>query len=411
MACVYLSSGAFAIAALGFPGCAPPSSPAAPAASASKPEAPSKVSAPVKEADLATVTLTSEAEKRLGIALAAVERKPVPRTAVYAGIVEVPPGGLITVASPFNGSLSVPKGGDFPTPGQPVKQGQAVFTLVPILAPEAIVQLAPALIQAEGQVKTFTEQLKQAKITLERAENLQKEHLGGRAQVEDAQAAYYVAEAQLRAAERNRDILAQANNANGQFNAQDIISPINGVIQSLPAQPGQRVPAAAPLFIVQILDPVWVRVPIYVGDLAKLASDRDAEIRGVADVPGAPARRGRPIAAPPSGDPLNATVNIFYRAENKDSSLRTGERVGVTVPLKGEDENLTVPLAALVRDIHGNAWVYTKTGDHAYSRRLLMVDRTVGDLAIVASGKIKPGDQVVTTGAAELFGAEFGGFK
>jgi RND family efflux transporter MFP subunit len=410
MACVYLSIGALAIAALGLPGCVPPSSPAAATASKSKPE-PSKVSGAVKEADLATVTLKSEAESRVGIALAEVVRKPVPRTAIYAGIVEVPPGGLITVASPFNGILNVPKGAEFPTPGQPVKQGQAVFTFVPILSPEAIVQLAPALIQAEGQVKTFTEQLKQNKITLDRARTLQKEHLGGSAQVEDAQAAYDVTEAQLRAAERNRDILAQANNANGQFNAQDIVSPINGVIQSLPTQPGQRVPAAAPLFIVQILDPVWVRVPIYVGDLAKLAADREAEIRGVADLPGAPARHGRPIPAPPSGDPLAATVNIFYRVENKDSSLRTGQRVGVTVPLQGEDENLVVPLSALVRDIHGNAWVYTKTGDHAFSRRLLMVERTVGDLAIVASGKIKPGDQVVTTGAAELFGAEFGGFK
>jgi RND family efflux transporter MFP subunit len=282
---------------------------------------------------------------------------------------------------------------------------------VPILAPEAIVQLAPALIQAEGQVKTFTETLKQNKIALERAKMLKKESLGGSAQVEDAQAAYDVTEAQLRAAERNRDILAQANNANGQFNAQDIIAPTNGVIQSLLALPGQKVQAAAPLFIVQILDPVWVRVPIYVGDLAKLTTNRDAEIRGVADLPGAPAHHGTPIPAPPSGDPLAATVNVYYRVENKDASLRTGQRVGVTLPLQGEDENLTVPLASLVRDIHGNAWVYVKTGDHAFSRRLLMIDRVVGDLAVVASGKVKPGDQAVTTGAAELFGAEFGGFK
>jgi RND family efflux transporter MFP subunit len=355
--------------------------------------------------------LTSEAETRIGIGLADVERKPVPRTTTYAGIVEVPSGGQITVASPFNGELKAPKGTGVPAPGHPVKQGQTVFTLVPILTPEAIVQLAPMLIQAEGQVKTFTEQLKVAQINLDRAKQLLKEQLGGRAQVEDAQAQYYVAETQLRAAERNRDILAQANSANGQFNAQDIISPANGVIQALLALPDQKVQAAAALFVVQILDPVWVRVPIYVGDLAKLASDREAEVRGVADVPGSAARHGTPIPAPPSGDPLAATVNVYYQVENKDSSLRTGQRVGVTLPLQGEDENLVVPLASLVRDIHGNAWVYTKTGDHAFSRRLLMVDRVVGDLAVVAGGKIKPGDKVVTTGAAELFGAEFGGFK
>ena len=197
----------------------------------------------------------------------------------------------------------------------------------------------------------------------------------------------------------------------GNFNAQEITSPAGGVIQSLLALPGQKVQAGALLFVVQILDPVWVRVPVYVGDLAKLATDREADIRGVADAPGAPARRGKPVLAPPSGDPLAATVNIYYEVENKDGLLRTGQRVGVTLPLQGEDENLTVPRASLVRDIHGNTWVYVKTGDHAFSRRLIMVDRVVGDLAVVANGKLKPGDKVVTDGAAELFGAEFGGFK
>ena len=61
---------ALASVSAGLPGCHSPSSPAAPAKSAS----PSKVSGAVKEADLATVTLTSEAEKRLGIALAEWDR-------------------------------------------------------------------------------------------------------------------------------------------------------------------------------------------------------------------------------------------------------------------------------------------------------------------------------------------------
>jgi RND family efflux transporter MFP subunit len=357
------------------------------------------------------VVLTSEAEARLGLVFKDAERKLVPRTTTYAGVVEVPAGGQISVASPFNGILGAPRGAEVPAPGQPVKQGQTIFTFVPILAPEAIVQVAPALIQAEGQVKTLTEQLKANTITLERAKMLLKERLGGTAQVEDAQAARDVTEAQLRATERNRDMLREMNNPNGQFNAQEITSPASGVIQSLLALSGQRVQAAAPLFIIQILDPVWVRVPIYVGDLEKLAADHDADIRGVAELPGAPARRGRPITAPPSGDPIAVTVNVFYRVENKDSALRIGQRVGVTLPLKGEDEGLTVPYAALVRDIHGNSWVYVKAGDHSYSRRIVMVDRVVGDLAVIATGKVKPGDSVVTSGAAELFGAEFGGFK
>jgi multidrug efflux pump subunit AcrA (membrane-fusion protein) len=171
------------------------------------------------------------------------------------------------------------------------------------------------------------------------------------------------------------------------------------------------VTAGTPLFDVASLDPVWVRVPVFVGDLAKVATDRDARISGVADAPGAATRQGKPIPAPPSGDPISGTVNVYYEVENKDGTLRTGERVGVTLPLQGADESLVVPFGALVRDYHGNAWVYEKTGDHAYSRRRVMVDRVTDGLAVLVNANLKPGAKVVVTGAAEIFGAEFGGFK
>ena len=213
----------------------------------------------------------------------------------------------------------------------------------------------------------------------------------------DARAQFDLAQTQLRNAERNRDMIAKvtAEAETGDFHAQAITAPTAGVMQALQVMPGQKVQAGAVLFSVQILDPVWVRVPIFVGDLAKLAIDRDAEISGVAEPP-APFAPGKPVAAPPSGDPLAATVNVFYEVENKDGRLRTNQRVGVTLPLEGAVESLTVPRAALIRDIHGNTWVYEKTGDHAYSRRLIMVDRVVGDVAVIARGNLKAGAKVVT---------------
>ncbi len=206
---------------------------------------------------------------------------------------------------------------------------------------------------------------------------------------------------------------ADANS--GDFNAQEIAAPSSGVLQNLHALPGQKVAAGALLFDVASLDPIWVRVPVYVGDLNELATDQDAQIGGLAEAPGASAhpRAARPVVAPSSGDPLSATVNVFYEVENHDGGLHPGQRVGVTLPLRGDRESLTVPRAALIRDFHGNAWVYEKTGDHAYSRRRVLVDRIVGDVAALgmADSRLKPGARVVTDAAAELFGAEFGGGK
>src|SRR4051812_35494844 len=124
-----------------------------------KPAASSPAAAPVKavkvktEADLTTIELTEQAEKRLGIALVGVERKPVPRTGTYGGEVIVPPGRLVLVSSPFVGILKAPPGPGLPQPGSRVKPGQPVFILVPILSPEARATLAPLLSQAVGQVE------------------------------------------------------------------------------------------------------------------------------------------------------------------------------------------------------------------------------------------------------------------
>jgi hypothetical protein len=71
------------------------------------------------------------------------------------------------------------------------------------------------------------------------------------------------------------------------------------------------------------------------------------------------------------------------------------------------DKGLVVPEAAVLYDIHGDAWVYEDLGDHAYARRRVQIARHAGDRAVIARG-IAEGTTVVTAGAAELFGTEFG---
>jgi RND family efflux transporter MFP subunit len=394
---------------LGISGCSPTTG--VPAAK-SKPAAPAKVSAPVKETDLATIVLTPEAETRLGITTVAVERKEVPRAVSYGGEVMIPTGRLISVTSPFLGTLKPPENAPVPQPGITVKAGQPIFVLIPMLSPEAQATLAPLLIEAENQVKTATEQLKIAKINLDRAENLVRDHLGSSAALVDAKAQYDVAQTALRAAEKRQEIINQvASDARtGAMTTQVIESPIAGILQNEHAQVGQKVAAGSILFDVAGLDPVWVKVPVYVGDLERLATDRQAGVGGVSDAPGVKVRVARPVSAPPSGDPLAATVHLYYSVDNGDGLLRPGQRVGVTLPLKGEEKSLAVPRSALVRDIHGGSWVYENVGSHSFARRRVFVDRIVGDLAALTSGP-KPGAKVVSTGAAELFGTEFGGAK
>jgi hypothetical protein len=79
----------------------------------------------------------------------------------------------------------------------------------------------------------------------------------------------------------------------------------------------------------------------------------------------------------------------------------------VELPLRTTEKGLVVPEAAVLYDMHGATWVYEDLGGNAYTRRRVEIARHVGDRAVVRRG-IGEGAKVVTAGAAELFGTEFG---
>jgi membrane fusion protein, heavy metal efflux system len=396
---------------LGLAGCDQPQAKEAGKAAAAKPAPPAKVEKLPGEADLTTITLAPEAESRLGIATTPVERKEVRRTRMLGGEVIVPPGRSITVASPLAGTILAPEDG-IPAPGTHVRRGQVVCRLMPLLSPEARATIAQTRVDTQGQVDQAEKQLAQAKVQLDRAERLHRDRLGSAGAVVDAQAQYDVAEAGLRAAKARRDALDKTIKGaeGGTLDPLPIEVEADGVLKNVHAMAGQKVAAGAMLFDVIRLDRVWVRIPVYVGDLDAIAADEPAEVGGLADAPGAPAKAGKPIPAPPSGDPLAATVDLFYEVENAKGDLRPGQRVGVTLPLKGEKTGLAVPRQAVLRDYDGGAWVYESLGKHKYARRRVRLDRVVGPLAVLAAGPA-PGTKVVADGAAELFGIEFGGAK
>jgi hypothetical protein len=85
------------------------------------------------------------------------------------------------------------------------------------------------------------------------------------------------------------------------------------------------------------------------------------------------------------------------------------ERLEVTTAkvTKGKGSALELPYGALVYDANGKTWVYTNPEPRTYIRAAVTVDRITGNVVQLRSGPAA-GTDVVTVGAAELFGAEFG---
>jgi hypothetical protein len=66
-----------------------------------------------------------------------------------------------------------------------------------------------------------------------------------------------------------------------------------------------------------------------------------------------------------------------------------------------------VPVPALVYDPEGSSWVYTNPAPLTYIRAAVVVDHVEGDNAILRTGP-PLGTAVVSVGAQELLGAEYG---
>lgn len=398
------------------------------ATKAAAPGVPATVPKPFKEDQAATVVLTADAEVKLAIRTAPVVRKSVPRARTFGGEVVVPPGRLLIVSAPLAGTL---KAGAVPIAGQPVRAGKPVLQLVPVLDPVGRANLTASRVDAEGQVKTADEQLKLARITLDRAKEVRNEGGGRQRDVDDANAALKVAEQTHVAAVARRDLLAKVlgDLDSGTAAPVPIDAPADGVLRNVSALPGQTVPAGAPLFEVVNLDTVWVRVPVYVGDREEIGGER-ATIRPLAAPAGSAGRPAWAVTAPPTANPLVGTVDLFFSTLNPDPDddrcratvgalggaavapfaggpLSPGQRVAVSLVLKKPAEALTVPWSAVLYDFHGGTWVYVKTADRTYSRERVVVRYVTGRTAVLDEGPA-PGREVVAAGAAELFGAETG---
>ena len=178
-----------------------------------------------------------------------------------------------------------------------------------------------------------------------------------------------------------------------------VVAPFPGLLRQLHVAPGQQVSAGAPLCEVAQLGEWWVVVPVFVGEVDQLDTGREVRVEGLL---------ARPLTAPPAADALAATADVFYVVADPAGALRSGQRVAVAIPRRGDAAPVaTLPWSAVHHDTHGGSWVYERTAPQTFVRRRVQVLAVVDRIASIDSA-LAPGALVVTTGVPELFGIEFG---
>ena len=358
------------------------------------------VTAPVREAQLTTVTLSEDAERRLAIATEAVAERAVPRTRTIGGEIMAPSGTVLAINAPVAGTLQPTT--TVPVAGTTVTRGQTLFRLVPIQPSER-----DAAVDAQQALDIATARRDAAALRVQRADRLVKDGSVPRRQLEDAQAESAIAEAEVKAARERLGLATRSGTSSGGV---VIDAPDTATVQNVHVRAGQAVAAGTVLIELVRLATVWVRVPVYAGEASAIDATAPADVQPLGAAPDAAALSAPPIPAPPSANPATAGVDLYYSLPNPDNRFRPGERVSVRLPRRESARGLVVPKAALLHDAYGGTWVYVVKESRVYARQRVVVSDIAGVLAVLSQGPA-PGVRVVTDGAAELFGVEFGAGK
>ena len=382
-----------------------------------------KVAKIAHEGELNTIELSPDQEQRLGIATELVATRPIPRVRSYGGEAALPAGASIIVSAPLGGRLAAPDKKQPIAPGALVANKQPIFLLTPLLSPERDVltpaerlrlaeaknTLATSRVDAENQWQQAQVQLAAARLNLDRAQRLFRDSAGTARAVDDAQAQVSIATKSLEAAASRKKLIEgiSLNAEEGQQAPPMVMeAPQAGMLRTKLAAAGEVVAAGAPLFEVIQCDPIWVRVPVYAGELPEVAQDQPAQVSSLTSASGQ-LLAAAPVAAPPTATPLASTIDLYFQVPNPNAEIRPGQRMTAQLRLTGSRDERVIPWSAVIHDIHGGAWVYEQKPPHTFVRHRVQVRAVVDSLAVLQSGPPN-GTRIVTAGVVELFGLEFG---
>ena len=376
-----------------------------------------------KDSEQTTITLTEQAEQRLGVVTVTAKRMPVTNRRVYGGTVISKPNQTVAITAPLTGTLvSILPGRVTETAaGTQVNAGDTLVALLPLSARDenalsaverdqmALSQLSRtrAKSDATARLESARIQVNAAEQAYERAQRLLNDNVGSQRSVEEAKAALAIAREALTAARAEHETVTATD---AQFQDAEpfaVEAPISGTVQRVYAVAGAVVSAGQPLIDVVDGSSVWIKIPVPASEAHDILRDEPAILQAPGKFDPAASPVGSFVFGEPTADPLMATVDVYCEFAGAPDTFRIGQRILVHVPISGSGEYITVPRSAIVFDVYGGAWVYVRVSDQTYRRSRVEMLYAIGDSAVIARG-LSENAAVVTDGAAELFGAEFG---
>jgi HlyD family secretion protein len=282
--------------------------------------------------------------------------------------------------------------------GDRVSRGQRIAKIEDFEIVEQVKQAEAAQDVAAATIRQREADLQLALTNVERSRNLFQRQLLPKQTLDDNEARYQAAVAQIDLAKaQSTQSKARLDELRINLANTVIVSPVNGFVARRAVDPGAFVSQNAPVVDVVDISSVRLVVNIVERDLKELRAGSPAKVE-VDAFPGE-TFQGRIARVAPVLDPATRTAPIEIEIPNPDFRLKPGmyARVGITTDIK--KDTLVVPVDAIA-DLGGRRGVFQHVNGVAVFRAVEV--GTEGDDVIEILGGLSDGDQVITTGARAL---------
>jgi len=183
------------------------------------------------------------------------------------------------------------------------------------------------------------------------------------------------------------------------FSTLTVYSPMAGTVVTRHASAGEQIKAAAPLFTVAELSPLWVNIQVPASLLANITTGSLVSLPAY-DAHGRVIRIGRTV------DPTTQSAIAVAEISTDGSNVRPGLAVNVSVRLEQQDRaqpsnhpQWSVPAAAVVRH-RDRAWVFVRSAEGFRARPVQVVAESARIFSIRAD--LSEGDEVASRGVLAL---------
>lgn len=327
-------------------------------------------------------------ERAVAIEVAVAERQPLRETITYPGSIMA--DETVSISPRVSGIIReiYVDIGDYVEVGTPlVKIDDAEFA-------ERVKQAEANLRLAEAQLKKGETQVELTRRAYERVQQLALNGVSMLQELDNAEAAYQSALAEIEVVNADMSRLRAALEE-AQLDVRDtrIESPLAGWVQERHADPGALATSASTILTIVDIDPAQVLVYVPERELSLADLGRQAYVSHQ--------RRGDTIhegvisRVAPSLSMTTRTTEVTIEVENPDRVLRPGMSVDVTLVAREEPNALVIPTKALIFQ-GGASGVYRVIDGRAY---LATVETGIDQegLIQITSG-IEAGDVIVSKG-------------